>query len=580
MTVTEQSLAIPTRVADDADSGAALGRFPELPDLAFMGFLTAAIVALLLYAHVDPQSPWYDLGGHFVDGVRLLHTPLNSRMFAETPLYPFFVSVVALPFNLLGDSDYQITMPGVEAVFTCVLLTSTYGCGRRLFGGWAGLLAAALLAAYPAVVGQSHIYMLDVPLAAMVALSYWLLLLSDGLRRQGYALGLGIAMGLGMLTKFSFVFFVAPPLAVAAAGAAASAAPYVPERLGRAHLMRLVRCAYGGGSAEGAGDAAFTGALLALTATLLALLWYAPRLSWLRTGYQDAVTSSHLGRGEGSGLSYESVTYYVSGLWHTVSFAFAIVFVADAALYFLRGHRGRLLLGTWLAVGYICLTLAGGKEPRYMLPALPAVALVSAAGLGVPGPRVRAASVLVATGLVGFGALQVWAVVAGIGWLPNGPFVRDAPAPHEPVAFFSQRQGYVQRPAEESWSVDPAVRWLRADARASGLGTYRALALGAVGRNSGGSGPGAQCDRAPAGFSAFQSSFQYALDRTTLVGEQPSGAPGLPADYLVCAVPAQEPLADRVVLSFLPALSFEKAHEEALGVPALSTRLVIYRRGP
>jgi hypothetical protein len=56
--------------------------------------------------------------------------------------------------------------------------------------------------------------MFDVPLTAMVALAVWLLLASERFARLGICAAAGVAVGVGLLTKPPFAFFIVPLVAV------------------------------------------------------------------------------------------------------------------------------------------------------------------------------------------------------------------------------------------------------------------------------------------------------------------------------------------------------------------------------
>ncbi|MER3412370.1 MAG: 4-amino-4-deoxy-L-arabinose transferase, partial [Thermoleophilia bacterium] len=83
-----------------------------------------------------------------------------------------------------------------------------YGLGRRLWGRGTGLLAALLVATSPMLASLFKDFMLDAPLTAMTALALYLLVRSQELARRGASIALGVACGLGMLTKWSFGLYL------------------------------------------------------------------------------------------------------------------------------------------------------------------------------------------------------------------------------------------------------------------------------------------------------------------------------------------------------------------------------------
>ena len=89
---------------------------------------------------------------------------------------------------------------------------AVYGLGRRLLDADAGLLAAFLFATAPFVVFMLLNFQLDLPLAAMVALALYALVRTEDLAVRRWVLGLGLVLGLGMLTKPPFAAYLSGPL--------------------------------------------------------------------------------------------------------------------------------------------------------------------------------------------------------------------------------------------------------------------------------------------------------------------------------------------------------------------------------
>jgi len=127
--------------------------------------------------------------------------------------YPplFHLSMVAF-YKLLGVSMDVAAM--VNMVYLIILLISAYGIGREIGGKGIGLLAAFITSTLPMVFAMSRYTYMEFSLTAMVALSIWLLLLSEEFAHKGYALLFGLSLGLGLLTKWTFSLFVLPPLII------------------------------------------------------------------------------------------------------------------------------------------------------------------------------------------------------------------------------------------------------------------------------------------------------------------------------------------------------------------------------
>jgi 4-amino-4-deoxy-L-arabinose transferase-like glycosyltransferase len=117
----------------------------------------------------------------------------------------------SLPLPLLfGPRPWTFAVTGT--LFFLALLGVVFALGRRLFGPGPGLLAAALLAATPIVLMGSRSYNLEIPMAALVALSVYFLVRSENLAKPGWAAAYGLAGAAAMLTKgVAFLYFL-PPL--------------------------------------------------------------------------------------------------------------------------------------------------------------------------------------------------------------------------------------------------------------------------------------------------------------------------------------------------------------------------------
>jgi len=204
--------------------------------LAWAGPCVLLGVALWFHARVDTEPPAWDEAVHLRDAWvfhRLITHPGEwdlSRLSAiakgsdEWPLlrpsgfYPPLVpGVQALAFVLLGPSERLAVLTNL--VFLALLAFSVQGLGRAFAGPAAGRVAGAAVLLFPIVARHSVLSMLELPLTALVAASLLALVRAEGFRAAGASLFLGALLGCGLLAKWTFVAFLAGPLAVAAGGA-------------------------------------------------------------------------------------------------------------------------------------------------------------------------------------------------------------------------------------------------------------------------------------------------------------------------------------------------------------------------
>jgi len=378
----------------------------------------------------------------------------------RTPLFPASATIM---YRLFGRDPDVAAM--VNILYLAVALAATYGIGRRWRGTALGLIAVALLAVFPMYYSMSRYFYLEFALAAMVTLTVYLLLTTDGFKRRGMSILFGLSLGLTLLSKrTSAVFVVGPVLAVILIygllpllwrqvrailalrdrkawlrylrnaalalliGLAPAAIWYLPNRqavhdlyLGDALFfawwLLAALTAYclllPSGPLSNGLAALFLAAGLASTWYLARITEFLQRVSLYGYGIDDP-------RGRTLNLGdVDTYLYYLRKLVNEhlsplVAILFLIVLAIAVVAYIRRQGSIRQALRrirpegwvvvAWIASGYLFLTLSIYQETRAFTPALPAVALLfGAALLALPWRKVALA--LLAAVLL-FGLLQ------------------------------------------------------------------------------------------------------------------------------------------------------------------------------
>jgi hypothetical protein len=319
------------------------------------------------------------------------------------PLAPFAAAVLGLPFAPSPDVETWL----LSQLALAILLFSVFRLGSELASPEAGAVAATAATSFLLVAAQSRMFMLDLPDAAMTTLALLLLWRAGDFGRWRSALAFAAALAAALLTKWTCLFFLWLPLCRA---------------LGLALRGRWRRL----------------GRLLAALAIAAAIAspWYVAHLwniarDFGKFGYR-------VGQREGDPpvLTLKSLFYYAAALPRALGIPWLLLLAAGlaglaaAALArrpkSLRPSAG-LFLSLWIAGGWLALTLIRNKDSRYLLPLLPALAILCAAGLlrlrpkGETAVRVAAAAALASVSLA---------------WLTDAP-------------------------RRESWPVREAVRFLR-----------------------------------------------------------------------------------------------------------------------
>jgi 4-amino-4-deoxy-L-arabinose transferase-like glycosyltransferase len=400
------------------------------PAWGAIGVTTLFIGITCWWLTQDRSIPIYDAGLHLS-----LALGVHRELSAGKLLYAVTMTVPYPPFAyLIGALGIMIGGVGVASpiiaenvVFVSLLALGCYQVGRLAFSPLAGLLAVVFALGSPLITAQFHVFMIDAPETAMVAVSVWLIIATEGFSRIWVCPVAGLAVGLGMLTKEPFAIFVVGIVAVTA-----------------------VR----GGLGAWRGFAVF-----ALVAFAVALPWYIREYSLIQgLGSEATASSSRFAiRGPLSPkgiapprLSRENLEWYFWSAANALLYLPLLLFAAVGWIWMLVGFVRRrpvsrlapeLAIGAFL--GWLIVTETFIHDTRYSMPLLVYLAVFGAAWIvRLPRPgRIVATTALVlvailntltvfgagslyvirlakAHGLEGAGALTVY---SNVGFLAGGP---------------------------------------------------------------------------------------------------------------------------------------------------------------
>lgn len=407
----------------------------------------------------------WDVPGHL--GTSFVYNgilnPLTPKTLFEATVWhpnrPPLVYLSAVPlYRAFGASVDVGTM--INVFYLAVLFGAVYGIGRHLGGRRVGLLAAVTVALLPGIYATSRFFYHELALAALVSLSVFLLLETAGFTRRAASLLFGLSFGLGLLTTRTYLTFIFAPLGLVilrsdalpallrrlrggfrlslrdlllslCLGLVLAALWYLPGReIAAGLLLRgwllplwaafLAATIYLLRRTPDAGTNFLSAMALGGT---LASVWYLPRITFVQNllsfgfGVNDP-------RERSAGLDRLSTYLYfplklVNEHLSLVTSLFLLIAVAALVLYLARRrgwwstlrHANRAWWATalWIAGSYLVMTLSIYRKSRGIVPMLPALALILAAGLcKLPWRRAAAllAGLLVSWGLVQFFVLS------------------------------------------------------------------------------------------------------------------------------------------------------------------------------
>lgn len=343
--------------------------------------LTAVLFALSVrWSYLDNSPPAWDQGLylyqatklHFVlleGGVREFLTAVFNLDRGRVPLILILVQPAFYVFGPVLDA-------AVITLNLCwfLLAWAMFGIAREMAGpseaGKASFFALALFGLYPLTVMLTHNFLVELLLASLVCASIYSILMLEKRRSIGWSVVSGLFIGMGLLTKVTFVVFVFPALLLTALA--------VWRSTSFRYSVRVV----------------VPGVLAAL---VIALPYYVYNFREI-LNLTVSLSSKELAALYGFGEVFDASTIlnYWAAVFYSPVFAVVFLVLAFAAVQLFRRGRPRFtagkgyhlaVLGLWFVLPFFLATFGQIKDPRYLFPAL--LPLFIVAGLVVARPESR-----------------------------------------------------------------------------------------------------------------------------------------------------------------------------------------------
>lgn len=275
---------------------------------------------------------------------------------------PPLTYLLTVPFlKIWGTSVDAATL--VMLPLSGILIVSVYSLGRLLFFPSVGLIAAIICQLLPGLYRYRLDYLLDFPLTVVVTVSFTLLSFWRVKRNYFWAIAWGVSGGCALLVKQPSLFFLFIPYMW-----------LVGESLIKKKWPHLLQLFLGGG-----------------IAVLVCFPWY--RTNWLLilTSGKRATIDSAIAEGDPALNTLAAWTYYGRILPYLVSWILLLIPILGLVIYWWRQPQPKRQTQQpgiiWLLVfclgGYLLSSLNINKDPRYILPLLPALSILLALGLSV-----------------------------------------------------------------------------------------------------------------------------------------------------------------------------------------------------
>lgn len=343
-----------------------------------LGFWLALLPLYALWLWRDQACAPWDMSTHAKLSLQIAQSLLKGKIFSCYSLsnyYPPLFHLGAAPLAIF--STHPDVFCAANWLWLLVAMWITWLIGRRLVGNQAGLAAALLIPAYTYISWMCRMPMVDLALTATVALTLWILIRDANLESNGQGRALGVAITLGLLAKWPYLFFVTVPIGYALRN---HFVRFPGERRSKVFWLPIGH--------------------IACWPLILAGPWYVrgiPRiLASLGTQLGGATA---LKEGDPSVLSLQSLTMYARHLG-TFYLTIPLLMLFLAGLGWLifttvrnrpsftpAQARGWRILALALGSGFVILTLIANKDERYIMPVVPILAVISIGWIGGLAPK-------------------------------------------------------------------------------------------------------------------------------------------------------------------------------------------------
>lgn len=348
-------------------------QYPTLLVIFLLAFLLRVngLAFGLPYVYHDDEHQYVDAGVAFLQGPQPTLDELqklNNPPLFKTVLGAFDWLYVA---GLTGDFKATVTDPGWRAFFQYTgRLTSAaagvltvallFAVGRRLYNQTVGVLAALFLAASFLPVRESHFAVNDAPLTLLVVVTLYL---AAGILRRGawfHYLAAGVAIGLAVAVKYTGVYLVTVLLAAHGFYGYRQRAGWLQFILSRRLWAGLVLIPVSFAAA----------APVAVWAWPETLRRVGQLSEYGQSGYHDLLLDPAGGW-----------IFYLKTLGWGAGWPMALAFAAAVALALFRRDRRDWLLLIFPLLLYLLMGSQQMFFVRFILPALPPLLVLVAAGL-------------------------------------------------------------------------------------------------------------------------------------------------------------------------------------------------------
>ncbi|MFH1835778.1 MAG: glycosyltransferase family 39 protein [Methanobacteriota archaeon] len=301
------------------------------------------------------------LGGNACDRFPILNWAKN--------FYPPGFHTTTIPFYLLFGVSYDSAVL-TNILYLLVLIACTYLIAWKIFDEKSGLIASFIISTIPVINVLMMEYLIDFSLTAMVAAGLTALLYTENFRNLKYSLLFGIVFGVGTLVKWNYFMYLIAPFAY-------TLMIFIKQEIIRGRRYFQARNIV----------------LAALTAILIASLWYTPgQIQVTFPAVYYAAFNQGMIEGEPNLFTSESLTHYVYTIIHDYSLFYSIILLIGLGVIAcswrkIENQRGIVFLIITVLGIYFFSSMLWNKNNRYIVPIYIPLTVLSSIGLSMVGEK-------------------------------------------------------------------------------------------------------------------------------------------------------------------------------------------------
>ncbi|MFH2144968.1 MAG: glycosyltransferase family 39 protein [Candidatus Omnitrophota bacterium] len=384
--------------------------------MPFKKITLAALVLLLVLFHLINNIVWLSVDGKKNIGCEVVFhlerafeiygqiNPANStypQKLSNLTKYPWFdelnkpvlgkISSVFAAFSVFFATLFNLSFFRIEYVniiSLAILILTTYLIAKTIGGKKIGIIAAFLIAFYPMTYG---IFRKLTPVAMLlpaITLSYYCLLKTNYFRRTLFSVLLGACAFFSIIIQPLYIVFFIPIFIYAFLIIIKNRHNLLLNRLANLSLCALIMLSsflftYPNFNALTQDyqkiRAEIFNNLTTRNGTFIGNADNARTELFIFAAPDDSCPCTQIAE---RGINLKTLFFYPLRFVDSTGLPLALIFLISLFLFFKnKGCKNKLLLLLWIVIPYIILTLFERKWGRFYAPALPAAAIITAAGI-------------------------------------------------------------------------------------------------------------------------------------------------------------------------------------------------------